>query len=89
MLTKSQAISEQGNLGQQLSLPHEVQELEEGEVVVQEVVAFVPFDGRPDAVDHFEHSDDLVADFAVCVKCLLPCYGEQNVLEIVHVLGEL
>ncbi len=89
VLTKSQVDSAQGHLGQQFDLPHEFRELEENEVVAQEASAFVLFDGRPDAVDHFEHSDDLVCDFALYVRWLLPRYGEQNMIVIIHVFSEL
>ncbi len=72
VLTKSQAGSKQGHLGQQLWWPHEFQKFVENEVVVQGDSAFVPFDRRPDAVDNLEHSDDLVFDLAFYVRWLPP-----------------
>ncbi len=74
---------------QQLCLLHELQEIEQNAVVVQEASVSVPLNGAPDPVDHLEHPDDLVFNLAFYVGRLFPRHCEQDVLEVLHVFGEL
>ncbi len=67
---------------------HELQELEHNVVVVQEVSASILFDGAPDPVDHLKHPHDLVFDLAFFVR-LFPRHGEEDIVEVLHVFGEL
>ncbi len=48
----------------------------------------VSFDGKLIAVDHYKHPDDLVFDFAFYVRRLFPRHGEEDLVEVLHVLGE-
>ncbi len=65
---------------QQIGLPHELQELKEDVVVVQEASASVPFDGTPNPVDHLKHANDLVFDLALYVRWLFSRHGEEDVV---------
>ncbi len=49
-------------------------------LLIQEASASVPFDGRPNAVDHVEHRDDLVFDVALYVEWLFSRRGEEDIL---------
>ncbi len=73
---------------QQIGLVHKVQKLEQNVVVVQEASASIPFDGAPDPVDHLKHPHDLVFNLALYVRWLFPRHGEEDILEVLHVLGE-
>ncbi len=75
-------------LRQELCLPSEFQELEHNVVVIQEGLAFVLFDVKPNSLDHCEHSDDFVFGFALHVRWLFPRHVEVDAVEIHHVFGE-
>ncbi len=66
-----------------------LQELDQNVVAIQKVLSSVSFDGKPNAVDHLEHPEDLVSDFACYVRRLFPRHGEGDVVQIILVLGEL
>ena len=77
------------DLWQQLCSSHELQELKQNVLVVQETPVSVPFDGLPHAVDDFENPDDIVFDFALYVRWVFTRHGENDVVYILNVLGEL
>ncbi len=53
---------------QQLCLLHQLQEVNQNVVVVQEVSASVLFVGTPNSVNHLAHPDDRVFDLALYVR---------------------
>ena len=76
-------------MGQELALVHELQELEQNIVIVHEASASIPFDCAPDPVDHLKHPHDLIFDLTFYIGWLFPRHCEEDVIEVLHILGEL
>ena len=85
VLFDPQPCLQKWNLHHQLRLSHELQQLIDYIIVIQEAHSSILFDGRPQPVNHLKHPHDLVFDLAFDIRWWCSGNGEEDKIEVLHI----